>query len=45
MAGARRLRPWVAGPGQLRIYLGVAPGAGTTYALLGEGHRRAKRGA
>jgi len=30
--------------GQLRVYLGVAPGAGTTCALLSEGHRRAERG-
>ena len=31
-------------PSRLRIYLGYAPGAGTTCALLGEGHRRAERG-
>ena len=31
-------------PGRLRIYLGYAPGAGTTWALLSEGHRRAGRG-
>ena len=31
-------------PGRLRIYLGYAPGAGTTWALLSEGHRRAERG-
>ena len=31
-------------PGKLRVYLGVAPGAGTTYKLLSEGHRRAQRG-
>jgi two-component system, OmpR family, sensor histidine kinase KdpD len=31
--------------GRLRVYLGFAPGAGTTYALLSEGHRRAERGA
>ncbi len=30
--------------GQLRIYLGAAPGVGKTYAMLGEGHRRAERG-
>jgi two-component system sensor histidine kinase KdpD len=30
--------------GRLRIYLGYAPGAGTTCALLSEGHRRAERG-
>jgi two-component system sensor histidine kinase KdpD len=28
----------------LRIYLGSAPGVGKTYAMLGEGHRRAERG-
>ena len=31
--------------GQLRVYLGYAPGVGTTSALLGEGHRRARDGA
>jgi two-component system, OmpR family, sensor histidine kinase KdpD len=31
--------------GRLRVYLGFAPGAGTTCALLREGHRRAERGA
>jgi predicted lipoprotein with Yx(FWY)xxD motif/nucleotide-binding universal stress UspA family protein len=31
--------------GQLRVYLGYAPGAGTTCALLDEGHRRAQDGA
>ena len=30
--------------GWLRIYLGYAPGAGTTSALLGEGRRRAEQG-
>ncbi len=35
MAGAR---------GTLRIYLGAAPGVGKTYAMLGEGQRRADRG-
>jgi len=30
--------------GSLRIYLGYAPGAGTTCALLSEGHRRAEYG-
>ena len=30
--------------GTLRIYLGVAPGAGTTSAALGEAHRQASRG-
>src|ERR1700755_3178899 len=32
-------------PGQLRVYLGAAAGVGKTYALRGEGHRRAERGA
>lgn len=31
--------------GRLRVYLGVAPGAGATCALLSESHRRAERGA
>ena len=31
--------------GQLRIYLGAAPGVGKTYAMLQEGHRRRERGA
>lgn len=30
--------------GQLRIYLGAAPGVGKTYAMLGEAHRRRERG-
>jgi two-component system sensor histidine kinase KdpD len=30
--------------GQLRVYLGAAPGVGKTYAMLGEGHRRLARG-
>jgi two-component system, OmpR family, sensor histidine kinase KdpD len=30
--------------GTLRIYLGAAPGVGKTFAMLGEGHRRAERG-
>jgi two-component system, OmpR family, sensor histidine kinase KdpD len=33
------------GRGHLRIYLGSAAGVGKTYAMLGEGHRRADRGA
>jgi len=32
------------GRGKLRVYLGAAPGVGKTYAMLGEGHRRAERG-
>jgi two-component system sensor histidine kinase KdpD len=31
--------------GQLRVYLGAAPGVGKTFAMLDEGHRRANRGA
>jgi two-component system sensor histidine kinase KdpD len=30
--------------GQLRVYLGAAPGVGKTYAMLDEGRRRAERG-
>ncbi|WP_216899949.1 sensor histidine kinase [Nocardia alni] len=30
--------------GQLRIYLGAAPGVGKTFAMLGEAHRRLDRG-
>ncbi|MFJ2033709.1 ATP-binding protein [Streptosporangium sp. NPDC087985] len=30
--------------GQLRVYLGAAPGVGKTYAMLAEGHRRLARG-
>ena len=30
--------------GQLRIYLGAAPGVGKTFAMLNEGQRRAERG-
>ena len=32
------------GRGQLRIYLGNAAGVGKTFAMPGEGHRRAERG-
>jgi two-component system, OmpR family, sensor histidine kinase KdpD len=32
------------GRGRLRVYLGAAPGVGKTFAMLGEGHRRAQRG-
>jgi two-component system, OmpR family, sensor histidine kinase KdpD len=39
---ARTRRP--AARGRLRIYLGYAPGAGITCALLSEGHRRAEHG-
>ena len=34
----------MSGRGQLRVYLGAAPGVGKTYAMLDEGHRRAERG-
>jgi two-component system sensor histidine kinase KdpD len=30
--------------GRLRVYLGMAPGVGKTYAMLMEGHRRKERG-
>jgi hypothetical protein len=30
--------------GELRIYLGAAPGVGKTYAMLSEAHRRVERG-
>ncbi|MGY1652183.1 ATP-binding protein [Geodermatophilus sp. SYSU D01119] len=33
------------GRGTLRVYLGAAPGVGKTFAVLGEAHRRAARGA
>jgi hypothetical protein len=42
-ADVRPRRP--AARGRLRIYLGYAPGAGATCALLGEGRRRAELGA
>src|ERR1700752_2991462 len=41
-AGGSPGRP---GRGHLRIYLGSAAGVGKTYAMLGEGHRPAARGA
>jgi two-component system sensor histidine kinase KdpD len=31
-------------PGELRVYLGAAPGVGKTFAMLGEGRRRRDRG-
>jgi two-component system, OmpR family, sensor histidine kinase KdpD len=37
-------KPAWPGRGQLRIYLGSAAGVGKTFAMLGEGHRRAERG-
>ncbi len=41
-AGAHAHRPR---RGELRIYLGAAPGVGKTFAMLGEARRRAERGA
>src|SRR6476659_4928943 len=41
----RPLMGFPATRGRLRVYLGVAPGAGATCALLREGHRRAEQGA
>ncbi|MFB9904264.1 DUF4118 domain-containing protein [Allokutzneria oryzae] len=38
-AGSRKRRR-----GELRIYLGAAPGVGKTFAMLGEAHRRRERG-
>ena len=38
-------QPNTPGRGRLRIYLGAAAGVGKTFAMLGEGHRRAERGA
>jgi two-component system sensor histidine kinase KdpD len=35
---------WGMGRGQLRVYLGAAPGVGKTYAALQEAHRRYDRG-
>ncbi|WP_082958375.1 sensor histidine kinase [Mycobacterium alsense] len=45
-ASARGDDGWVNQPkrGELRIYLGAAPGVGKTYAMLGEAHRRRERG-
>src|ERR1700760_4484203 len=42
MATAQPLTPE---RGFLRVYLGAAAGVGKTFAMLGEGHRRAERGA
>lgn len=38
------MRPSDRKRGELRIYLGAAPGVGKTYAMLGEAHRRLERG-
>ncbi|WP_052888785.1 universal stress protein [Thermogemmatispora carboxidivorans] len=40
----RSPRPSSGRRGRLRIYLAAAPGAGKTYAMLNEGHRRKSRG-
>ncbi|MBA8925971.1 two-component system sensor histidine kinase KdpD [Kutzneria viridogrisea] len=39
-----RVRPDRRRRGELRIYLGAAPGVGKTFAMLGEARRRAERG-
>jgi two-component system, OmpR family, sensor histidine kinase KdpD len=36
--------PYASKRGELRIYLGAAPGVGKTYSMLGEAHRRLERG-
>ncbi|QIX48179.1 sensor histidine kinase KdpD [Rhodococcus sp. DMU1] len=41
---ARTAAPEASRRGRLRIYLGAAPGAGKTFAMLGEAHRRIARG-
>jgi two-component system sensor histidine kinase KdpD len=41
---ARAAAPSKTKRGELRIYLGAAPGVGKTYAMLGEAHRRLERG-
>ena len=38
------LTPYRSKHGELRIYLGAAPGVGKTFAMLGEAHRRIDRG-
>jgi two-component system sensor histidine kinase KdpD len=43
-AAARAPRSSPGRRGRLRIYLAAAPGAGKTYAMLNEGHRRKSRG-
>jgi two-component system sensor histidine kinase KdpD len=43
-AGSSLDQPGTGDRGQLRIYLGSAAGVGKTFAMLGEGHRRAERG-
>src|SRR5690349_1770208 len=39
-----RLQAGQGARGRLRIYLGMAPGVGKTYAMLNEGRRRKQRG-
>jgi len=41
---ANGIEPYATKRGELRIYLGAAPGVGKTYAMLGEAHRRLERG-
>jgi two-component system, OmpR family, sensor histidine kinase KdpD len=43
-SAAAAVRRTDVGRGELRIYLGAAPGVGKTYAMLCEAHRRAERG-
>ena len=44
-AARRERRIGMMARGQLRIYLGAAPGVGKTYAMLEEAHRRARAAA
>ena len=44
VASASRTTEYRANAGELRIYLGAAPGVGKTFAMLGEAHRRLERG-
>jgi two-component system sensor histidine kinase KdpD len=44
MRGADEQAGMAVGQGQLRVYLGAAPGVGKTYKMLEEGHRRRERG-
>ena len=44
MSTVSRIRSEHPKRGELRIYLGAAPGVGKTFAMLGEAHRRLERG-
>ena len=44
IAGRPRAERAAMARGQLRVYLGAAPGVGKTYKMLEEGHRRRERG-